>query len=914
MGERPRTEYPVRATSGWASTFPAFREAPAPYVRGRLSAFLPDASPEQVAAWDESIPPLQREVGEVLVRDDRAADYGAILEYQLPLNHRRPDALFLLGGSVLVVEVKGKDRPSRADIDQVSAYARDLRAYHESCQGRPVHPILMLTRAQGRLGLDGGVHVVGPDVLDELVEELDGPPVTPLVEPDEFLSAERYRPMPSLVKAARELFETGDLRRIRRAAAATGPAIATLTAVAHEAAASKTRHLVLVTGSPGTGKTLVGLAFVHASFLDDLAVARPNGAKPLAAVFLSGNGPLVEVLQYELRSAGGGGRTFVRDVRSYVERYLGDPRLVPGEHVVVFDEAQRAWDAAKVAREHKSVRVAGSEPDHLIEFASRIPEWAVVVALVGSGQEIHDGEETGLEQWRWALEQARDGAEWTVTVPPSAAGAFADRPGLRVDRSLELVSELRYHSSTVVHEFVDGLLSIRAASELATLAQQLDMESYHLRLTRDIAVAKQYLIDRYANNPDARFGVIASSRDKDLPRFGVSNDWNATKNVRKGPWFCDGDDEPFGRSCRSLRECVTEFGCQGLELDASLVAWGTDFILEGGRWTNQHARRYQTPHLIRDAFQLRRNAYRVLLTRGRDATVVFVPPIPALDETHRWLLDAGFTELGDASASPLGADAAAPQLASSDSLAALIEAARRASLLDRILLRDPIADHGPSALGSLVGLANEGLGAFAVKTIVRIAEAGAREDAVKALREIDRSVAGGAVVSDIEAALAKFAPPRARSSPGQKAAHAEPAHDRLVAGRRYRRTDLHAARLGGNRQKGISYPATGTHVLLFSGGTGRSDYGYDDQWLDEDLYRYFGEWSGPGDMTMTGGNARIIERSPRLFLFIQRSDRLQEFVGQFEYVRDERILAVRDGREARAIAFVLRLIATEATV
>ena len=130
MTDRGGPDYPELSPHGWASTFPAFREAPAPYVWDQLLAFLPDASPEQLAAWDESIPPLQREVGEVLQRTDAATQYGTILEYQLPLNHRRPDIVLLMGGSVLVVEAKSKDRPSQADLDQVSAYARDLSAYH----------------------------------------------------------------------------------------------------------------------------------------------------------------------------------------------------------------------------------------------------------------------------------------------------------------------------------------------------------------------------------------------------------------------------------------------------------------------------------------------------------------------------------------------------------------------------------------------------------------------------------------------------------------------------------------------------------------------------------------------------------------------------------------------------------------
>ena len=143
MGE---TEYP-EAEHGWSSSFPAFHEAAAPYIRDSLSAFLQDASVQQIRAWDDSIKPLQLEVGEVLRDDSAAGAYTAILEYQLPLEHRRPDVILLIGGVVLVLELKGKSRPELADIDQASAYARDLRAYHRECADRPVQAALVLTRA-----------------------------------------------------------------------------------------------------------------------------------------------------------------------------------------------------------------------------------------------------------------------------------------------------------------------------------------------------------------------------------------------------------------------------------------------------------------------------------------------------------------------------------------------------------------------------------------------------------------------------------------------------------------------------------------------------------------------------------------------------------------------------------------------
>jgi hypothetical protein len=134
-------------------------------------------------------------------------------------------------------------------------------------------------------------------------------------------------------------------------------------------------------------------------------------------------------------------------------------------------------------------------------------------------------------------------------------------------------------------------------------------------------VAKAYLRERYAENADARFGIVASSKDKDLVRFGISNDYQTTKRVKMGPWYGDGDGSPL--SCQQFTSCVTEFGAQGLELDAALLAWGTDYVMNTGKWSNAKSSGYLRKKLVRDAFQLRLNAYRVLLTRARDAVVVF---------------------------------------------------------------------------------------------------------------------------------------------------------------------------------------------------------------------------------------------------------------------------------------------------
>ncbi len=638
------------ARHGWGSDFPKFRDTEPRIIRASLLRLIRDASPQQISAWDWSIPRLQHEVAEVLAIDALARDYTAILEYELPLESRRPDVIFLLNGAVVVIELKGKSMAEPADVDQARAYARDLRCYHRECDGKPVHAVLVPTRASGYLGIECGVHVVGPDGLDALVRKLDRTPSAPPIPATAFLAEDAYRPLPTLVQAARELFERRDLRRIHRARAATDPAVDEITTIIHDAARTRSRRLVLLSGVPGAGKTLVGLQVVHARFLDDLAVEREGGKSTVPAVFLSGNRPLVEVLQYELRSAGGGGKAFVRHVKDYVGTYSRSSKSPP-EHVLVFDEAQRAFDAARVRYvQEKGGKIGSesrkSEPEHFIEFAERIPGWCLVLGLIGGGQEIHVGEEGGLVQWRAAIEGCKDPEAWTVHGPAGVARVFrGSRVSFEESDALSLDREIRFHFAENLHEFVGNLLDNVPAAENASLASRLEGAGYTVRLTRDLAAAKQYLRDRYAEDPDRRFGTVASSRDRDLVRFGVHNDYQSTKRVRIGPWYADAENAASGLSCRLLVDCVTEFAAQGLELDAVLLAWGTDLQVRDGRWSNHRARRYKGGSVVRDAYQLRLNAYRVLLTRGRDGTVVFVPPLPELDDTYEYLAASGFRAL-----------------------------------------------------------------------------------------------------------------------------------------------------------------------------------------------------------------------------------------------------------------------------
>ncbi|PWT83863.1 MAG: hypothetical protein C5B58_05770, partial [Acidobacteria bacterium] len=545
----------ISARYGWESLFPQFEATQPRIIRGSIQNLITDATKEQIRAWDDAIPKLQAEAREVLAYDPKAKDYAAILEYELPMESRRPDVVVLANGAILVLELKGKAIPSQADIDQSSAYARDLRCYHRECAERPVHAVVVPTRASGYRGQELGVHIIGPDALDDFIHRKAQESTATPAFPEAFLCADAYRPLPSLVKAARELFHSGTIRTIHRARAATDPAVNEISKIIHQAASTRSRHLVLLTGIPGAGKTLVGLRAVHAHFLDDLAIPRADGKPTAPAVFLSGNNPLVDVLQYELRLAGGDGKTFVRRVKDYVKRFSARPGLVPPQHVLVFDEAQRAFDADRVKDLHSDLpgfTPGKSEPAHFIDFSERIPEWCVVIGLIGSGQEIHVGEEAGLIQWRHAVEGAKEPGRWEVHGPQEVAEFFsASRIKFHSTTNLSLNTEIRFHLATDLHRYVGKLLDGAPTEQNQELALSLESQGYHLRITRDLQIARDYLRERYAGNRDSRFGIIASSKDKHLLNFGVPNDFQSTKRVKYGPWYSDNEDAS-PHSCRHL--------------------------------------------------------------------------------------------------------------------------------------------------------------------------------------------------------------------------------------------------------------------------------------------------------------------------------------------------------------------------
>jgi hypothetical protein len=607
----------VEPAYAWAGDIATFVATSDEDLLGALTRFLRETRSPQLLAWHRSISALREQFRTCL---PDAGGFGLVLEFELPRSGgRRPDLIVLENGTVLVVEFKNRVEVEQADLDQVRGYVRELEDYHAGCQGRRLVPVLVPIGMRNGPFQRDGVRVVPPSMLANLIREFCGPASGRPADVGAWTSAPCH-PLPTLVEAARLLFERQPLPRIRRAESAGIPAaVSLIESVVREAAERNRRSLVLVAGVPGSGKTLLGLQLVHSRRL------------PLPAVFVSGNGPLVQVLQYAL-GGGNARREFVQDLRSFLRDNLIRSQAPCRERVVVFDEAQRAWDRDRVLLKHRG-RLVGSEPELLVRIADRSPdEPLVLVALIGEGQEIHAGEEAGIAQW---VEAVRASQQWQVVAPEHLAQPFRVA-GLRtrVEQLLNLTSTLRSHRALLVARWVDLLLSGRL-SDAANIAVQLRNTAFTLYAARDLEALREYARHRYASDPAKRYGVLVSSKYRKVNVHGIQP--LQARYWYYGEWY-EGDPTHPRSGC-GLKIAVTEFGCQGLELDLPLVCWGPDLTWSGTEWVVRTGR---SRHVI-DPVRIRKNAYRVLLTRGRDGLCLFVPrePVREMDLTYSALLQAG---------------------------------------------------------------------------------------------------------------------------------------------------------------------------------------------------------------------------------------------------------------------------------
>jgi hypothetical protein len=635
----------------WQGTGQALAAADPEAILGALTARSPfPVEPAQVEAWRSTIQHLKPAAAAL-------PGAGFFLEFAIPRMGRRADAVIVHAGHVFVIEFKvgARDFPRHAKV-QAEGYALDLAHFHETSRHVPLIPILVATAAP-------------PQNVPLLAAAQQSPWPTLCLAPGDLLSAicqvarlsaaapldpllwaaGAYRPTPTIIEAAQALFGGHEVADISRAGADNlAQATDAVRDLIGEAQRSGRKSIIFLTGVPGSGKTLAGLS---------LATAHLDDKSATGATYLSGNGPLVAVLQAALlrderrrlrerepeeRPVDRLGRrkadAFIQDLHKWRDHHVKDPGP-PAERVVIFDEAQRAWTAEETARfmmkrGHPDWRQ--SEPAFLLSVMNRHEGAAAVICLVGEGQEINRGE-AGIGAWIEALAEP-ELARWNVHaashltgreggLPQQTRDYLAWRMG-KGDPRLHLTVSMRSFRAAQLSDFVAALLE-REAADAQT--KRPDPFTFPIWRTRSLATARTWL--RAQRRGTERAGIVASANALRLKPEGLF----VKAKVDPPNWFLN---EPSDiRSSDMLEDAATEYDVQGLELDWTCLAWDLDLRRSAAGWV---AKGFSGTRWIPDAeegFQDQRraytlNSYRVLLTRARQGMVIFVPRGDPADATR----------------------------------------------------------------------------------------------------------------------------------------------------------------------------------------------------------------------------------------------------------------------------------------
>lgn len=594
-------------------------------------------------------------------------------EYSIPRMGKRIDVLLLIGPAIFVVEFKigEKDFTAHA-IDQVFDYALDLKHFHETSHNRFIAPILVATKAKSSISvitatahndkllcpIKCNVELLG-SVIENVLLFADGDSIVA-----NAWEEGRYSPTPTIIEAAMALYKGHSVADISRSDAAAINLSLTSDAVSEiiqDSKAGSFKSIVFVTGVPGAGKTLVGL---------NIATKHTDKDNELHSVFLSGNGPLVDILREALArdkiqvdkeqgritkkgEARRDVKVFIQNVHHFRDECLRDSGP-PLEHIALFDEAQRAWDLKQTTtfmRQKKNrPNFNQSEPEFLISCLDRHLDWSVIVCLVGGGQEIHTGE-AGIGEWVESLN--RSFPDWHIFLSSrltdseySAGGALdglEDRLNVVRKDELHLSSSMRSFRAEDVSKLMKQLLDFDVEGAQDTL--ETVKEKYPIVITRDLPRAKQWL--RNQARGSERYGIVVSSQAERLKPHAI----NVKSPMNPIHWFLEGKGDV--RSSYFLEDVATEFQVQGLELDWACVTWDADFRCSQKGWDHWSFRGANWNHIHTETGQkYLKNAYRVLLTRARQGMVIVVPQGDSDDATRKhefydptfaYLKEIGFT-------------------------------------------------------------------------------------------------------------------------------------------------------------------------------------------------------------------------------------------------------------------------------
>jgi hypothetical protein len=606
---------------------------------GNAAAQFP-IPPEQIDAWHYQFEPLQAALQQVITRWPAAKDWQVLLEYPIPRIGKRIDAVLLAHDIIIVLEFKTGESISSA-TRQVEDYAMLLNSFHEPSYNRLIAPVAVYRHPTqvGAVGVQTGeVAALSITSFEKLgataisVFEKLGDLSSKQIDGHDW-NAGKFKPTPTIIEAAVRLYSNMNVFEIWHACAAHESLELATNAIVRAvewARESEAKLICFVTGVPGSGKTLIGLnAAHHEAFRDSTS-------------FLSGNGPLVKVLKEALirdtvsrttttrAKAKIQVETFIHNVHRFAEEYFKEARA-PVQHVIVFDEAQRAWDREQNERRYKR---ECSEPEMLLDIMDRHADWSVIVALVGGGQEINRGE-AGLPEWGRALEKRPGWNVWTsaaaVAGDTSVAGQRlfeTSRATLTIVPDLHLNVSLRAIRSQHWSEWVNEVLAGNVTGAIS-LAAKLERPPL---VARSISDARNYL--RKVKRGSSRVGLVGSASAARLRVDGLEPSYDFHRFFDWEHWFLD--DEQDVRSSSRLEVFATQFEIQGLELDWVCLCWGDDLIWDGSSWAgHKFNNRAWKPVTNPEKYRYLVNAYRVLLTRSRQGTVIYIPSVPLSDSTRK---------------------------------------------------------------------------------------------------------------------------------------------------------------------------------------------------------------------------------------------------------------------------------------
>lgn len=633
------------------------------YYSNIISAFCSSSSQEILGELVEnsefSVEISQKDawLNQIKILKGVLSDYeGAIFfEYSIPRMGRRIDVVLLLENVIFVLEFKvGEGEFLRNNLDQVWDYALDLKNFHETSHKHVIAPILIATEAKsGFLNISTTSHndnllfpiKANSTSLMETIKSVllfaDGAKINATT-----WAQGRYSPTPTIIEAAMALYNNHSVAEISRSDAGATNLTDTGNAIKEIIAQSKLKNqkaICFVTGVPGAGKTLVGL---------DIATKHLDKDNDTASVFLSGNGPLVAILREALtrdkyrreKELGNKVRKgeimsevkmFIQNVHHFRDESLKDSGP-PFEHVAIFDEAQRAWNQIQTTnfmlRKKNLPNFYLSEPEFLISCLDRHRDWAVIVCLVGGGQEINTGE-AGISEWIESLN--RSFPEWRVYISEKLSDSeYAAGKALEIlkthkhvftNSALHLSVSLRSFRAEHLSLFVKNLLDLDIKT--ARDNYQSIKDKYPIVLTRSVETAKKWLKEKARGTE--RYGMIVSSQAIRLKPYAI----DVKSPMDPVHWFLDEKDDI--RSSYYLEDVATEFQVQGLELDWACVTWDGDFRYSPNGWKCHSFVGSKWNNIKKDERKLYlKNAYRVLLTRARQGMVIVVPEGDIEDPTR----------------------------------------------------------------------------------------------------------------------------------------------------------------------------------------------------------------------------------------------------------------------------------------